>query len=148
MQERRINTRGVIFKNGKLFAQQLKKNSGSNQFWCTPGGGLDSGESLKDGLRREMVEETGVAPIIGKLLFIQQFHDGEREQLEFFFHIENSAEYEKIDLSITTHGDIEIEANQFISPNTEHILPTFLSEIDIAAYIETDMPVYVSSDLK
>ena len=147
MQERRVNTRGIIFKNGMLFAQQLKANSGPNQFWSTPGGGLDPNESLTDGLQREMIEETGIAPIIGKLLFIQQFNDGKREQLEFFFHITNADDYDVIDLSKTSHGEIEIEANQFIDPKLERLLPTFLTEIDIAEYIDTDMPILVMSEL-
>jgi ADP-ribose pyrophosphatase YjhB (NUDIX family) len=147
MQERRVNTRGIIFKNGLLFAQQLKANSGPNQFWSTPGGGLDPNESLTDGLRREMIEETGIAPVIGKLLFIQQFNDGKREQLEFFFHIENANDYDVIDLSKTSHGDIEIEANAFIDPKTEHVLPAFLKNIDIGAYIEISLPILVVSEL-
>ena len=56
------------------------------------------GEGLLDGLRREMIEETGVKPEIGKLLFIQQFAEsgeqsahGPNEQLEFFFLITNLA---------------------------------------------------------
>jgi ADP-ribose pyrophosphatase YjhB (NUDIX family) len=30
------------------------------EFWTTPGGGLDRGESLETGLRRELREETGL----------------------------------------------------------------------------------------
>jgi ADP-ribose pyrophosphatase YjhB (NUDIX family) len=146
MQERRINTRGIIYKDGKLFAQQLKGNSGKGGFWSTPGGGLDAGESLKDGLHREMIEETGIAPVIGKLLFIQQFNDGTREQLEFFFHIENADDYELINLAATTHGEIEVDRDGFIDPKTENVLPGFLQKLNIREYIETQMPIYVASN--
>ena len=147
MQERRVNVRGIIFKNGKLFAQQLKVNAGPDQFWCTPGGGLDPNESLSDGLYREMIEETGITPKIGRLLFIQQFNDGTREQLEFFFHIENADDYEDVDFSKASHGDLEIEANTFIDTKTEKLLPTFLKELDIQEYISSKLPIYVKSEL-
>lgn len=144
---RRINTRGIIYKDGKIFAQQLIKNSGSDNYWCTPGGGLDEGEALVDGLHREMIEETGIVPVIGKLLFIQQFHDGTKEQLEFFFHIENASDYEIINLSQTSHGELEIERCEFINPKTENILPAFLKVLDIAAYLTSNLPVFIDNDL-
>lgn len=147
MQERRVNVRGIIYKNGTLFAQQLKVNAGPDQFWCTPGGGLDPNESLSDGLYREMIEETGIAPKIGRLLFIQQFNDGKREQLEFFFHIENADDYTNVDFSKASHGDIEIAANTFIDPKIEKLLPTFLKELDIQEYISSKLPIYVKSEL-
>ena len=147
MTTRRINTRGIIYKDGKIFAQQLTKNSGASNYWCTPGGGLDEGEALVDGLRREIIEETGIAPVIGKLLFIQQFHDGIKEQLEFFFHIKNADDYVTIDLTQTTHGELEIERCGFINPVTENILPSSLKTLDIAAYITNDLPVFIDNEL-
>lgn len=146
---RRINVRGIIFKDGKLLAQQLTPGSDSivRDYWCTPGGGLDDGESLHQGLNREMIEETGIAPKIGKLLFIQQFHDGTKEQLEFFFHIENANDYESIDLSSTSHGVKEIINVAFVDPTTAHLLPQFLTKTDIQAFIEQTLPVQIESEL-
>jgi 8-oxo-dGTP pyrophosphatase MutT (NUDIX family) len=146
---RRVNVRGVIFNDGKLFCQQLKPgaNKEIRDYWCTPGGGLDDDESLHDGLRREMIEETGIAPKIGKLLFVQQFHDGKKEQLEFFFHIENPEDYTVIDLTATSHGELEIAHCEFVDPKTHHILPSLLQSIDIESHIETAQPVLIDSEL-
>lgn len=42
-----------------------------------PGGGLNKGEGLKEGLQREFFEETGVTIDVGKLLYVTQ---------DFFIH--------------------------------------------------------------
>lgn len=146
---RRVNVRGIIFKDGKLLAQQLTPGSDgkARDYWCTPGGGIDEGESLHDALHREMIEETGIVPKIGKLLFIQQFHDGTKEQLEFFFHIENPQDYETIDLAATSHGLAEIRNVAFINPATTTIMPAFLKTLNIQFYLETTQPVRVESEL-
>jgi ADP-ribose pyrophosphatase YjhB (NUDIX family) len=145
---RRINVRGIIYKNGKLFAQKLKHKDGMNDFWSTPGGGLDDGEDLLSGLHREMIEETGIAPQIGRLMFVQQFHDGEKEQLEFFFHITNADDYEKVDLATTSHGLIEVAEHGFIDPNIETILPSNLQKFDFEKYTKSIEPVVISNELK
>ena len=135
--DRRITTRGIIYKNGKIFAQKLKRGEGTTDYWCTPGGGLDPSESLHDGLVREMIEETGITPEIGKLLYVQQYREENgREYLEFFYHITNVDDYETIDLANTTHGEIEVAEYGFIDPAKENILPKFLQTADIAKDIE------------
>lgn len=135
--DRRITTRGIIYKNGKIFAQKLKRGEGTTDFWCTPGGGLDPNESLHDGLVREMIEETGVSPEIGKLLYVQQYREENgREYLEFFYHITNVDDYETIDLASTTHGEIEVAEYGFVDPAKEVVLPEFLQNANIAKAIE------------
>ncbi len=148
MYRRRINVRGIIYKNGKIFAQKLKNKDGARNYWSTPGGGLDDGEDLLSGLHREMIEETGVVPQIGRLIFVQQFHDGEKEQLEFFFHITNADDYEKIDLASTSHGLIEVAKHGFIDPNVEIILPSGLQKFDFDKYTKSIEPVVISNELK
>jgi ADP-ribose pyrophosphatase YjhB (NUDIX family) len=144
---RRIAVRGIILKDGKIFCQKLQnKTTGRvNSFWATPGGGLDPGESLAKGLEREMIEETGITPQIGNLLFIQQFIEGEKEHLEFFFHIKNVDDYEAIDLSGTTHGLIEIADMEFVDPTAGNVLPKFLQTIDIQKAIDQQKPTEVFS---
>ncbi len=140
-----ITVRGIIFMDGELFCQKLKhdkpgKITQINDFWAIPGGHLDSGESLVEGLRREMIEETGVMPHIGALLFTQQYIDDGKNYVEFFYHIVNANDYETIDLASTSHGELEIADYGFIDPKTSYILPKFLSEIDIAAAIQSGKP--------
>lgn len=149
MSSRRIATRGIIFKDGKLLCQQLTGYRRNNRdFWCTPGGGLDDGEALRDGLYREMIEETGIAPKIGRLLFVQQFSEGDgKEQMEFFFLIENPDDYEAIDLTATTHGMEEIERVEFVDPRKQAVLPALLQSIDLKKYTETVQPVFFYNDL-
>jgi ADP-ribose pyrophosphatase YjhB (NUDIX family) len=149
MKPRRITVRGIIFKDGKLLAQELMpaRNGQKRDYWCTPGGGLEPGESLYTGLHREMIEETGIVPIIGKLLFVQQYEDDEKEFIEFFFHVTNADDYETIDLATTTHGLQEVENVDFIVPSGHNVLPAFLQTIDIQRHIDTDQPVIITNEL-
>lgn len=138
---RRISVRGIVFHESKLLCVKLKPYSGVSELmaenWCTPGGGLDEGEPLLAGIEREMIEETGIKPIVGNLLYLQQFFFRDKDYLEFFFHITNAEAYIGIDLSKTTHGEAEIDAIDFVDPATSPILPQFLMTEDIAAQIAT-----------
>lgn len=132
---RRISVRGIVLHEGKLLCVRLKPYKGSlregaeaaTDYWCLPGGGLEDGEALVAGVTREMVEETGVNPVVGNLLYIQQFIHGEKDYIEFFFHITNSQDYLDIDLSKSTHGAEEIAEIGFIDPAGLYVLPKFLS---------------------
>ena len=136
MQNRRVAVRGVVLKDGKLLCVRLKKHKDNatdegQDFWCTPGGGVDVGESLITALEREFIEETGIKPDVGNLLYVQQFSHNDWEHLEFFFDIINSEDYEDIDLEATTHGAIEIAEVGFIDPAVNTVLPIFLTTEDL-----------------
>lgn len=137
---RRVTVRGIVFKDGKLLCAKLKpyRSIKQTEFWCTPGGAVEIGESLYDGLVREMVEETGVKPEIGHLLYVQQYADSEEEQMEFFFYIKNAADYEAIDISKTTHGEVEIDQLDFIDPKEIVLLPKFLQTVNIEDNIKSN----------
>lgn len=153
MSERRINVRGVVVDDeGKVFGVKHQSREGvESEYWATLGCGLDPHESLHDGLTRESVEEVGIVPKIGKLLFIQQFvayhRDGRTtEKLELFYHVENTEDYKQdIDLSATTHGH-ELARVGFIDPKV-FFLPSFFQHIDIKDYVDNDKPVYYANNL-
>lgn len=150
---RRISVRGIVLHEGKLLCVKLKpyRNSlvenGGHDYWCLPGGGLDEGEPLLDGIEREMIEETGIKPIVGNLLYVQQFAHGDKDYLEFFFHITNNQDYLQIDLSKTTHGMQEIAEVDFVDPATTHILPEFLTTERLQEYAGSNLPTKVISRL-
>ncbi len=129
---RRISVRAIILHEGRLLAVRHKQSNkliqSMNNYWAIPGGGLDENESIIDCLVRESIEETGIKPKIGSLMYIQQFKFKDKEYLEFFFNVTNSQDYLKLDLSNTTHGLTEIEEITFIDPKTSKLLPLFLSE--------------------
>ena len=141
MENRRVAVRGIIIKDGKLLGVRLNKYPGkatndSLDYWCTPGGGVDVGEPLIPALEREIIEEVGVAPKVGALLYIQQFQYNGWEHLEFFFHVTNAADYENINLAETTHGALEIAEIDFIDPKKHVILPKFLTQVDVVADVK------------
>jgi 8-oxo-dGTP diphosphatase len=136
---RRVTVRGIVLHDGKLLCVRLKPYKEhlkrDNSYWCLPGGGLDEGESLVAGVEREMVEETGIKPVVGNLLYVQQFTHSEKHYLEFFFHITNGEDYLEIDLSKTTHGLEEIEEIGFIDPANNHVLPEFLKTENLVGQV-------------
>ncbi|MFZ1458580.1 MAG: NUDIX domain-containing protein [Candidatus Saccharimonadales bacterium] len=150
---RRINVRGIIHQDGTLFAVRHKRPEGSASFWCTPGGGLDDGESLEDGLRRELREETGVDAVIGRLAVIQQFKKSPDENypydefLEFFFVIDNPEDFAKVSLTGTSHGEAELAAYGFVAPRDVDLLPGFLQEIDFGSFADQTAPIRLYNEL-
>jgi 8-oxo-dGTP pyrophosphatase MutT (NUDIX family) len=98
-----VSVRGICVRNGKLFCV---KNTGyitgkPNEFWCTPGGGVDDGEDLVAALKREIKEELGIVATVGTLLYIQEYFDKRTKKiyLEFFYHILNDKDFDNINLS-------------------------------------------------
>jgi 8-oxo-dGTP diphosphatase len=56
-------------------------------FWSPPGGGWVFGESLREALQREFLEETGLVVQVGRLLHLHEFQQDELQALELFFEV-------------------------------------------------------------
>lgn len=156
MYKRRVNVRGVICQDGKVLAVRHKKYDGSPaDYWAIPGGGLDPRENLKEGIERELFEETGIKAEVGPLMFVQQFappleepKSRYDEKLEFFFLINNTSDFANIDLATTSHGLEEIADIKFIDPKKERVKPGFLSEINLSSYMNQNLPVYFHTEFQ
>ena len=61
----RVSLRAAIIKEDKI----LLVNERNEKIWETPGGGINHGETIGDGLKREILEETGLDIDIKKILY-------------------------------------------------------------------------------
>lgn len=98
-----IKCRGVIVHEGKLFVVKHREHA---LFYTVPGGHLDWPESPKECIEREIQEEFGVKPEVGKLLYVNSFGNTDGTNFfEFFFEIKNSADYLDI-------GKLDVQKNE------------------------------------
>lgn len=119
-----IKVRAVILHEGKLLVAQHSLEVSSV---ALPGGKLEWGEDLKECLTREMVEEFAVKPDIGRLLYINMYTKGDKQHLEFFFEVKNSADY--LDIKKLTHSPNEISEVVWVGPTDDiRINPKILED--------------------
>jgi ADP-ribose pyrophosphatase YjhB (NUDIX family) len=84
----RVRVGGLLVRDGAiLLAAHRGLLPGEATFWSPPGGGWLFGESLKEGLRREFQEETGLAVHVGRQLHLHEFRERNLQALEIFFEV-------------------------------------------------------------
>ena len=84
----RVRVGGLLVREGTLLlAAHRGLLAGGATFWSPPGGGWAFGESLREALRREFQEETGLAVQAGRLLHLHEFREGELQAMEIFFEV-------------------------------------------------------------
>ena len=86
----------VVDDDGRTLLVRFEFSAGTR--WALPGGGIDAGESVREALRRELIEEIGLYdPEIGPQLWMRTHHirfhiwDGQREQV-FVVRVPNGFE--------------------------------------------------------
>ncbi len=138
-----IRCRAIIIHEGRLL---VVKHPHDTSFAVLPGGHLEWGEDVKEGLRRELTEELGISPEIGRLLYVNNFIQGKRKQsVEFFFEVLNSNEFKDVKCNDKTPKD-EICEMFWVEPsNSINILPKTLGEDFKAGRIISNEVRYLNS---
>lgn len=136
-----IRCRGIIIHEGKLL---VVRHARDTSFVALPGGHLEWGEDVLECLRREIVEELGVTPKIGRLLYVNTFMDGTNVQpMEFFFEVTNGHEYLNMETLNRTHAH-ELSEILWIGPkdNINLLLAKIMEDFATGAIL-SDTPRYI-----
>jgi ADP-ribose pyrophosphatase YjhB (NUDIX family) len=76
------------------------------KYVALPGGHLEWGEDLQECLSREIFEELGIKPKIGKLSYVNMFIEEKdnKHYIEFFFEVLNGEDYLNIEKLASSHS--------------------------------------------
>ena len=94
-----IRLTGILIENDEILLVQQKLSD--NRQWSLPGGRLERGETLSQGLIREMKEETGLNVEITRLLYICDVSASSNTILHISFLLKR------------TGGEIRLPSNEF-----------------------------------
>lgn len=102
-----IKCRGIIVINDKILL--AKHGHNERDFYAFLGGHLEGDENPVACARREITEELGIKPEIGRLMYINLYSENENDYIEFFFEVKNSQDYLDIHKFNGTHSNELIE---------------------------------------
>lgn len=81
----RVRVSGIVVKDESLLLVNLKTPILSEPYWMPPGGGLHYGETFEQGVKREILEETGIHVQPESLWYIHEYLNLPWHAVEFYF---------------------------------------------------------------
>jgi len=116
MPEPRIRVSAMLHWRGRLLLCRHEK--GDRQYWLLPGGGVNSGESLVDALRRELQEEIGIddlIPLEGPIAIADSIAPERSQSAKHVVHIIFSGDLGARSLESLTSGDAAVRGHRLFT---------------------------------
>jgi ADP-ribose pyrophosphatase YjhB (NUDIX family) len=129
MAQHNVSTSCILYHNDKVLMVKEMQNGRVN--WDIPAGGLDQGETVFEGVVREIKEETGISISLPQLQKIFQFKQGETTSFNYLFIYKlDENEVKQIQITETDIEEIRFfdikEIKKLLdSNNVEHELAKF-----------------------
>lgn len=100
-----IKVRWVIKKENKIFLVKITKWN----FYCLPGWTYEWNETFQECLKREIIEELWIIPVVGKTILIKEFFKESTKELylDIWFEITNADDFETVSQEATHAFEIE-----------------------------------------
>jgi ADP-ribose pyrophosphatase YjhB (NUDIX family) len=129
MAQHNVSTSCILYHSDKVLMVKEMQNGRVN--WDIPAGGLDQGETVFEGVVREIKEETGISISLPQLQKIFQFKQGETTSFNYLFMYKlDENEVKQIQITETDIQEIRFfdikEIKKLLdSNNVEHELAKF-----------------------
>jgi 8-oxo-dGTP diphosphatase len=84
----RVRVCGIIVAEGSVLMVHMQSPTRKEPIWTPPGGGLEYGETLRNGVVREVLEETGLIVDPRYIMYTSEFIKAPYHAVEYYWYCE------------------------------------------------------------